>query len=84
MKHHPDAGQRQILAAIEAERALLMDAARPEAMKRLAERGRLSARKRIELHKKAERWRQILDQAGVGNTAELIKQEIEERLRDDD
>jgi hypothetical protein len=43
-----------------------------------------AARKRIELHKKAERWRQILDQAGVENTAELIKQEIEERLRDDD
>jgi len=48
MSHHPDAGQRQILAAIEAERAELMDAARPEAMKRLAERGRLSARTRIE------------------------------------
>jgi acetyl-CoA carboxylase carboxyltransferase component len=47
MKHHPDAGQRQILAAIESERALLMDAGRPEAMKRLAERGRLSARARI-------------------------------------
>src|SRR4051794_34998839 len=46
--HHPDAGQRQILAAIEADRATLMDAARPEAMKRLAERGRLSARTRIE------------------------------------
>jgi acetyl-CoA carboxylase carboxyltransferase component len=48
MKHHPDAGQREILAAIESERALLLDAARPEAMKRLAERGRLSARARIE------------------------------------
>lgn len=48
MKHHPDAGQRQILAAIESERAKLMDAARPEAMKRLAERGRLSPRARIE------------------------------------
>jgi acetyl-CoA carboxylase carboxyltransferase component len=48
MNHHPDAGQRQILEAIEAERAQLMDAARPEAMKRLAERGRLSARTRIE------------------------------------
>jgi acetyl-CoA carboxylase carboxyltransferase component len=47
MTHHPDAGQRQILAAIEADRASLMDAARPEAMKRLAERGRLSARTRI-------------------------------------
>ena len=48
MTHHPDAGQRQILAAIEADRASLMDAARPEAMKRLADRGRLSARTRIE------------------------------------
>jgi acetyl-CoA carboxylase carboxyltransferase component len=48
MNHHPDAGQRQILEAIEAERAQLMDAARPEAMRRLAERGRLSARTRIE------------------------------------
>ena len=49
MKHHPDAGQRQILAAIEAERALLMDAARPEAMKRLAERGRRSKASRAYL-----------------------------------
>jgi len=48
MTHHPEAGLRQILAAIEADRASLMDAARPEAMKRLAERGRLSARTRIE------------------------------------
>jgi acetyl-CoA carboxylase carboxyltransferase component len=48
MKHHPDAGQREILAAIESERASLLDAARPAAMKRLAERGRLSARARIE------------------------------------
>src|SRR6267142_7046522 len=47
MKHHPDAGQREILNAIERERAQLMDDARPVAMKRLAERGRLSARVRI-------------------------------------
>ena len=31
MNYHPDAGQRQILEAIEAERAQLMDAARPDA-----------------------------------------------------
>ncbi len=48
MNYHPDAGQRQILDAIEAERARLMDAARPEAIKRLAERGRQSPRARIE------------------------------------
>src|SRR4051794_7618051 len=48
MTHHPEAGLRQILAAIEADRASLIYEARPEAMKRLAERGRLSARTRIE------------------------------------
>ncbi|MBR0820199.1 acyl-CoA carboxylase subunit beta [Bradyrhizobium liaoningense] len=47
MTINPDAGQRQILAAIESERARLMDEARPDAMKRLAERGRMSPRARI-------------------------------------
>ncbi|MDE2362696.1 MAG: hypothetical protein KGM42_08450 [Hyphomicrobiales bacterium] len=44
---HGEAGQRENLAGIESVRAGLMDAARPEAMKKLAERGRLSARERI-------------------------------------
>ena len=47
MTINPDAGQRQILAAIESERAQLMDESRPDAMKRLAERGRMSPRARI-------------------------------------
>jgi acetyl-CoA carboxylase carboxyltransferase component len=48
MKQDPEAGQRQILASIEAVRASLMDEARPEAVRRLGERGRLTARTRIE------------------------------------
>src|SRR5689334_18765615 len=42
-----DTSQRDLRAAIEQVRASVMDEARPEAVKRLAERGRLTARKRI-------------------------------------
>jgi acetyl-CoA carboxylase carboxyltransferase component len=43
----PDSAQRDLLAAIEAAHGALMDEARPEAMRKLGERGRLSARERI-------------------------------------
>jgi acetyl-CoA carboxylase carboxyltransferase component len=42
-----DPSQRDLLASIEAVRATLMDEARPQAVQRLAERGRLTARIRI-------------------------------------
>lgn len=43
----PDPSQRDLLASIEGVRATLMDEARPDAVRRLAERGRLTARARI-------------------------------------
>src|SRR5437879_3977797 len=42
-----DASQRDLLQSIEAVRGSLMDEARADAVRRLAERGRLSARARI-------------------------------------
>ncbi len=43
-----DPSLRELTAAIDTERATIFDAARPDAMRKLEERGRLSARTRIE------------------------------------
>ena len=43
-----DPSLRDMLAMADAERAKIFDAARPDAMRRLKERGRLSARQRVE------------------------------------